>query len=73
MLRYNLYQIRYPRTPGSEPSVNGYADCIRDARSHAIVYTASRRDLRYRDVRIERLDGRLQEYAGPLFHLEVVE
>ena len=65
MLRYNLYQIRYPRTPGSDPSVNGYADCIGDARRLAIAYTADRKDLRYHDVRIERLDGRLQEYAGP--------
>jgi hypothetical protein len=58
------YQVTAPVTPGSKPTGVGFADTLRGARALSKPFK-SRRDLRGQDVRIERADGQLVEYAGP--------
>jgi len=57
------YVVRYPATPGATPSGQPAAT-LTEARKIA-KSTRSRRDLVGQDVRIELVDGRLVEYAGP--------
>lgn len=61
----DIYQVTYPTTPGSTPTVQIGARTIREARRHARAEAQARRDLTYQDIRIERRDGRLVEFAGP--------
>lgn len=58
------YQISYPRTPGGAQIVQQRGLTLRQVRAHARL-CARRRDLTLQDVRIERPDGSLVEYAGP--------
>lgn len=57
------YNVSAPKTPGASPS-NLPASTLREARSIAKTFR-DRRDLCGQDVRIERPDGTLVEYAGP--------
>lgn len=57
------YVVTAPKTPGATPSGQPAAT-LAEARKIAATYL-DRRDLRGQDVRIERPDGRLVEYAGP--------
>lgn len=57
------YYVTAPETPGAVPT---------RTRAHSLVWARKvartyhgRRDLTNQDVRIEREDGRLVEYAGP--------
>lgn len=59
------YQVTAPATPGAQPTVIGAADTLSDARRIAKPLRA-RPDLSGQDVRIERPDGQLVEYAGPV-------
>ena len=59
------YTLTYPATPGAIPTRQWSGATIREARREAVACRA-RRDLRYQDVRIDRADGRLAEYAGPV-------
>ncbi len=61
------YQIRAPQVPGAQPTIDrdGPFASIEEARKVARRDYGHRRDLRWSDVRIERLGGLLQEYAGP--------
>jgi hypothetical protein len=57
------YLVTAPQTPGARPSSQPAATL---ARARRIAKTfRDRRDLNGQDVRIEREDGRLVEYAGP--------
>ncbi len=58
------YNVSAPKTPGATPSVIAGADTLRAARREAKAFRAGRRDLHRQDVRIEREDGSLVEYAG---------
>ncbi len=58
------YYVLAPATPGAAPTVLHAADRIRDARTLASQLD-DRGDLTYQDVRIERRDGSLVEFAGP--------
>ncbi len=58
------YRISAPSTPGSRPTIQGAHGNLRDARRSACLFN-DRNDLTYQDVRIERADGHLVEYAGP--------
>lgn len=58
------YYVTFSATPGSRPSAQGAYSTLRDARRRASV-TMDRSDLKGQDVRIERPDGSLVEYAGP--------
>ena len=61
------YQVRLPETPGSQPRVAARGLTLAQARRECDSYDIQeRRDLTYQDVRIERADGRLYEYAGPM-------
>lgn len=57
------YLMSAPSTPGARPT-HSYVSDLAAARARA-ASCDERRDLRYTDVRIERLDGSLVEYAGP--------
>lgn len=57
------YIITAPSTPGAAPSEQGQANTISAARDAA--RKLWRPWLRGQDVRIERPDGELVEYAGP--------
>ena len=57
------YAVTAPTTPGADPSRTPAAT-LAEARMIARQYR-HRRDLRGQDVRIERADGQLVEYAGP--------
>lgn len=57
------YQVTAPKTPGATPSSQPAAT-LAEARKIAKAF-AGRRDLTGQDVRIERADGQLVEYAGP--------
>jgi len=57
------YLITCPATPGATPSVCGKANTLSEARR--IARELWRPDLQGQDVRIERPDGHLVEYAGP--------
>ena len=59
----NKYLVTAPSTPGATPTSQS-VHTLRDARRIARTFR-DRRDLRGQDVRIERADGRLVEYAGP--------
>lgn len=58
------YVITAPSTPGAQPTVQGEFATLRTARA-AAQKLSGRRDLKGQDVRIERPDGQLVEYAGP--------
>ena len=58
------YQIRTRTTPGATPTVVAETKTLAGARKIARTYR-DRRDLTGQDVRIERADGSLVEYAGP--------
>ena len=58
------YEVMTRKTPGAAPTVVASAATLRDARREAARY-ADRRDLCGQDVRIQRPDGSLVEYAGP--------
>ena len=58
----NRYQVTAPATPGATPT-SQLAATLAQARQIARTFR-DRRDLRGQDVRIERLYGRLVEYAG---------
>jgi hypothetical protein len=60
----NKYHVSYPSTPGAAPAVHATASTIREARRIARDASRGRSDLRGQDVRIERPDGVLVEYAG---------
>ncbi len=60
----NKYHVSAPKNPGAVPSVIASSTTLRDARREAKAFTRGRRDLRGQDVRIERADGSLVEYAG---------
>lgn len=57
------YNVSAPKTPGATPS-NHPAASMAQARKIAKTF-ANRPDLKGQDVRIERADGQLVEYAGP--------
>jgi hypothetical protein len=57
-------QIETRPTPGAAPCVVSTHSTLREAWTASAEY-ASRGDLTYQDVRIERTDGTLVEYAGP--------
>lgn len=57
------YNVSAPKTPGSAHSIT-HATTLADARKIAKQFS-SRADLKRQDVRIERADGTLVEYAGP--------
>jgi hypothetical protein len=57
------YFVAVPESPGSV-ATRLPASTLADARRIARRYR-ERRDLKGQDVRIERADGRLLEYAGP--------
>lgn len=59
----NVYRVTAPATPGATPS-SELAYTLTEARRLAAKFRY-RRDLTGQDVRIERLDGQLVEYAGP--------
>lgn len=59
------YIVTYPATPGATPSTQSTHTNLRDARTAANRGASHRRDLNGQDVRIERPNGRLVEYAGP--------
>lgn len=59
------YQVSAPATPGARLTVAAKYATLRDARRYARDAYRSRRDLTWQDVRIERPDGMLVEYAGP--------
>lgn len=59
------YVLTAPTTPGAQPSHQGSYSNLRLARAAAKKRFAGRRDLVGQDVRIERADGQLVEYAGP--------
>lgn len=56
--------VRMPPAPGATPSLYP-AESLEVARRLARRLIADRPDLRGQDVRIERTDGQLIEYAGP--------
>jgi hypothetical protein len=58
------YVITAPAVPGAAPTRVGTAETLADARKRAREFSRRRRDLRGQDVRIERPDGQLVEYAG---------
>lgn len=58
------YLVTYPSTPGATPT-SRFMNTLREARAFARKHTKHRNDLAGQDVRIERLDGQLVEYAGP--------
>lgn len=58
------YTITAPKTPGSTPTAIATAATLREARKLAREHSRGRRDLRGQDVRIERENGQLVEYAG---------
>lgn len=59
------YLLTYPETPGAEPTSTECAT-LRQAREMAAAEVRfGRKDLTYQDIRIERADGTLVEYAGP--------
>jgi hypothetical protein len=57
------YRVVAPPTPGGAPR-QGPPVTLREARVIGRSY-AIRADLTYQDVRIERINGDLYEYAGP--------
>ena len=57
------YTVSAPKTPGASPSAHP-AKTLAEARKIAKTF-ADRRDLKGQDVRIEKADGSLVEYAGP--------
>lgn len=59
------YEITAPKTPGATPSVVATATTLSAARKSARYFSRDRRDLSGQDVRINRPDGSLVEYAGP--------
>lgn len=59
------YTITMPKTPGAQPVAVATATKLADARKQAKSLSRDRRDLKGQDVRIERTDGSLVEYAGP--------
>ena len=58
------YIVSAPTSPGDSATEHGRFETLRDARRGADAF-ANRDDLTYQDVRIERLNGSLVEYAGP--------
>lgn len=60
----NKYIVTAPATPGATPSVVSTHATLTAARKSAVGFSRGRRDLRGQDVRIERPDGALVEYAG---------
>ncbi len=58
------YILRAPKTPGAQPSDISAHVYLAEARKAARAFR-DRRDLTNQDVRIERVDGQLVEYAGP--------
>jgi len=65
MKKLAKYNISYPLTPGAAPSIAEQNVSLREARKIAAHVAARRRDLTYQDIRLERADGTLVEYAGP--------
>lgn len=59
------YVISMPATPGATPREVARPQTLREARVIARKLSHDRRDLVGQDVRIERHDGSLVEYAGP--------
>lgn len=57
------YIVSAPKTPGATPSETPAAT-LAEARKIAKTYSG-RRDLKGQDVRINKADGSLVEYAGP--------
>lgn len=57
------YIVTAPKTPGATPT-GQTANTLADARKIAKSFQ-DRRDLKGQDVRIERDNGQLVEYAGP--------
>jgi len=64
MTMVTKYQINTRSIPGAQMTTQGRTSALRDARRIASEYR-DRRDLTWQDVRIERTDGSLVEYAGP--------
>jgi hypothetical protein len=58
------YHVTAPATPGAQPTVIETCATLRDARRAARDHSRGERWLRGHDVRIERPDGMLVEYAG---------
>jgi hypothetical protein len=59
------YTIEAPRVPGLQPSKISEHETLSAARKAAKEFSANRPDLKRHDVRIDRPDGHLVEYAGP--------
>lgn len=64
MTKQTKYVVTAPKSPGAQPSAVAECATIAEARRAARPF-ASRKDLSGQDVRIERPDGMLVEYAGP--------
>jgi len=58
------YTLTAPATPGAPPSIISTHVTLRAARFAAHSLSRGRPDLRGQDVRINREDGSLVEYAG---------
>jgi hypothetical protein len=58
------YTVTAPKTPGAQPAEVAAVRTLAEARRAARPF-ASRPDLKGQDVRINRADGSLVEYAGP--------
>lgn len=61
----SLYQICAPRVPGAQPETYPVDGTLAEVRELATERYGARRDLLRLNVRIERRDGQLVEYAGP--------
>ena len=59
------YSLCYSHVPGARPLVQSRHDTLREARRAAALIRRQRPDLTYPDVRIDRADGSVVEYAGP--------
>lgn len=58
------YVVTAPSTPGATPTTQATCGTLREARREARSLSCDRADLAGQDVRIERADGSLVEYAG---------
>jgi len=58
------YTLTAPATPGATPTVASTHSTLESARAAARTLSRGRPDLRGQDVRIDREDGSLVEYAG---------
>jgi len=58
------YVVTAPKTPGATPVALATCSTLREARREARRVSQDRPDLKGQDVRIDRQDGSLVEYAG---------